>query len=630
LKLTTAKPIARYGMGNIEVAGLIKGCEKSVLGKVWNRDSYWTDSDLEQEPISVIKRAVIKMVDDAFKANGRISIDEIYDFLEMAYGFSPCNLSVFVTGFLLREYSSDPYRCQDSEGHRESMTPDKLAEMIANYVTKKAKTTYIVSLTEDEKAFYEMTEEAWRITPNTCSSPTQAGTLIQAKMREFAYPVWCLEEVDSLGVFDIVKKYILLVQSDGQTSHGIANEIGKIARQRPTCAKNLMSLLTAENCQRGIELFLERFENGKLVTLAKEIGATEHMLGDIKKLFSVKHSSQWISSTGEDEIRKLIVEYEVIKITNVLLNVSNHTKEATFKSWRETLKFIGLSCEAIRTKMPNLDKTFELLLKLANYDEILSENMLQLLTELLAHQIELHDLLSDTLGAFIELYEPYLGGFSRAECEEIKNSIKVDMFMLSATKSNAEVKKAAEDYRKNQIKVQLFKLWSEKTGGTKNPRQWSEKYKTPILYCLEPAIYGDAKKVFAVLNSSVQTEAEIKHALTFLQDATFFEMIKDPDHRDKCFVKHIIGEYSELLPDVETVRASLEPLAVDPYDWGDDPTIKTKIRSLASAEYNAGGSDEAKKVIDDMQNIEELKTWLKKLVAGDMDLGVKIISNGRR
>ena len=49
---------------------------------------------------------------------------------------------------------------------------------------------------------------------------------------------------------------------------------------------------------------------------------------------------------------------------------------------------------------------------------------------------------------------------------------------------------------------------------------------------------------------------------------------------------------------------------------------------MASAEYNAGGSDEAKKVIDGMDDIEQLKDWLKKLIGGDMELGVKIISNG--
>lgn len=628
LKLTQPKPVSRYGMGNIEIKGLIAGCEKSVLGKVWNRECYWIDPTLEKEPISVIKNATVKMIEEAFQASGRISIDEIYDFLETKYGFSPCNLSAFIVGFLLKDYSSDPYRFQDSEGHRESMTPDKLSEMIGNYMSKRAKTTYIVSLTDTEKAFYEMTEEAWRITPNTCSSPTQAGTLIQAKMREFVYPVWCLSEVDTYGVFDIVKKYIALVQSNGQTAHEIANDLGKIALQRPSSAQNLMNLLTAENCQNGMTLFLEHFENGKLVSLAKEIGATDHMLSDIKKLFSIKYSAQWIVETGEDEIRRLIVDYEVIKTTNILLNVTNHTKDATFKSWRETLKFIGFSCESIRTKMPSLDKVFELLLMIADFDDILPENMQQLLTELTSHNAEMRDLLSDTLGTFMEIYAPYLEGFSRVECEEIKDSIKVDMFTLSATKSNAEVKKAAEDYRKSQVKAQLFKFWSDKTNGTKNPRQWSEKHKTPILCCIDADIYSDAKKVFAVLNSSTQTEAEIKSALAFLQEATFFEQIENPAYRDQCFIKRIVGSYVRLLPDISAVRSALDSLSVDAYDWCDDPSVQAKVKSMASAEYNAGGSDEAKRVIDGMEDIDQLKDWLKKLVSRDMELGVKIISNG--
>jgi hypothetical protein len=48
---------------------------------------------------------------------------------------------------------------------------------------------------------------------------------------------------------------------------------------------------------------------------------------------------------------------------------------------------------------------------------------------------------------------------------------------------------------------------------------------------------------------------------------------------------------------------------------------------MASAEYDAGGSDSVIKTIDSMDE-GELRDWLKKLVTGDMELGVKIISNG--
>lgn len=627
LKNTQTKQVAKYGFGLSDVKGLIAGCEKTVLGKVWNRDTYWSDQELEKEPISIIKRSVDKLIHEAFRENGRISIDEICELLETAYGFAPCNLTAFVLGFLLKEYKGDPFRSQDSEGLRESMTPDKLSEMIGNYYSKKAKTTYIVSLTPEEKSFYELTEKAWRITPNTCTSPTQASSLIQAKMRDFVYPVWTLEEVDNTGVCDIVKKYIALIQSDGKAAHTIAIEIGKIGMQRSSCGDHLQALLTADNCLNGMSLFIQHFEGGKLSTLAKEIGASDHVLSDIKKLFSVKHAAQWIASTGEDEIRKLTVEYSFVKVTNALLNVSKDSKEGAFKSWRELLKFLGLSCESIQAKYPALNNLFTLLLKIVNYEDILPDNMKMLRDELTIHNTEMHDLLSSPLNSFIDLYAPYLTGFSHEECEIIKNSITEDMFVLSATKGNAVVKKAADDYRKGQVKDQLFRLWSERTGGTKSPKHWSEHYKTPILCCIDPEIYGEAKKAFAVLNSSQHSESEIKMALEFCEGADFFDVIADSDYRNKCFMEQIVGCYSKLLPDITAIRSALEDTDIAPYDWADDPRIKAKIKNMASVEYNAGGSDAAINTIESMP-IDQLKTWLKQLAVSDMELGVKIISNG--
>lgn len=627
LKNTQTKQVAKYGFGLSDVKGLIAGCEKTVLGKVWNRDTYWSDQELEKEPISIIKRSVDKLIHEAFRENGRISIDEICELLETAYGFAPCNLTAFVLGFLLKEYKGDPFRSQDSEGLRESMTPDKLSEMIGNYYSKKAKTTYIVSLTPEEKSFYELTEKAWRITPNTCTSPTQASSLIQAKMRDFVYPVWTLEEVDNTGVYDIVKKYIALIQSDGKAAHTIAIEIGKIGMQRSSCGDHLQALLTADNCLNGMSLFIQHFEGGKLSTLAKEIGASDHVLSDIKKLFSVKHAAQWIASTGEDEIRKLTVEYSFVKVTNALLNVSKDSKEGAFKSWRELLKFLGLSCESIQAKYPALNNLFTLLLKIVNYEDILPDNMKMLRDELTIHNTEMHDLLSSPLNSFIDLYAPYLTGFSHEECEIIKNSITEDMFVLSATKGNAVVKKAADDYRKGQVKDQLFRLWSERTGGTKSPKHWSEHYKTPILCCIDPEIYGEAKKAFAVLNSSQHSESEIKIALEFCEGADFFDVIADSDYRNKCFMEQIVGCYSKLLPDITAIRSALEDTDIAPYDWADDPRIKAKIKNMASVEYNAGGSDAAINTIESMP-IDQLKTWLKQLAVSDMELGVKIISNG--
>lgn len=626
LKLTHAKNVAKYGMKVTEIKGLISGCEKTVLGKVWSKEEYWNDHSLSNDHIVIIKKAIDRMIIDAFKTSGKISIGEIYDYLETTFGFSACNLSAFLTGFLLKEYRAEPYRSMDEEGHRDSMTPDKLAEMIGNYIGKSPKATYIVSLTEDEKAFYELTENSWGIAANTCSSPSQAGSLVLSKMRELLYPVWCLEDIDTLGVFDLVKLYIKLVQSKGDEAHDVAKEIGEIALNRPSVSQNLKELLSVENCKKGMLLFLERFENGKLLSIAKEIGAEESVLSDIKKLFSVQYSALWIGQTGEDEIRKLITEYDVVKSTNILLNVSAHTKEAAFKVWRDTLKFIGFSCESIRAKRPSLDKFFYNLLRIANFEDMLPDNIKSFHDEMTNHFTEIRDILGNTLSVFIEVYAPYLEGFSESECEEIKNSITTDMFTSSSTASNATVKKAAEDYRKNQVKSQLYSLWYEKSKGSKNPRVWSEKYRTPILCCVNESEYTKAKKVFSILNNNTHSEADIKDALSFLQTAEFFERISSSEHRDKCFSDHIIGDYISLLSDIETVRDALENTGISAFEWNDNPIVKKKIVALASAEYNAGGSDKVVDIIDTMDG-PELKKWLTDIVKKDMGLGVKIIIN---
>lgn len=626
LKLTTPKPVAKYGMGVMEIKGLISGCEKSVLGKFWNKNEYWKDESLAGEHIVIIKKSVDKMIEEAFMSSGKILIGEIYDHLETTFGFSVCNLSAFITGFLLKEYSTEPYRSMDAEGRRDSMTPDKLSEMIGNYIGKNPKSTYIVSLTEEEKAFYELTESAWNITANTCSSPQQTGTLVLSKMRDLSYPVWCLEDMDTTGVFDLVKLYIKLVQAKGDEAHDVANEIGEIAIQRPSSAQNLKSLLTLDNCKKGMHIFLERFEGGKLLNVAKEIGAEDSVLTDIKKLFSVQYSALWIGSTGEDEIKKLITEYEVVKSTNILLNVTAHSKDAAFKEWRETLKFIGFSCESVKAKKPALDKFFHNLLRIANYEDMLPEHVKSFLDEMTNHIADVREVLDNPLAIFMDVYAPYLEGFTEAECEEIKNSVTSEMFTASSTASNATVKKAAEDYRKNQVKSQLYKLWSDKTEGSKNPRVWSEKYRTPILCCMKAIQYSEAKKAFATLNSSTQSETDIKEALAFIQKADFFDDIASADYRNKCFAKRIIGDYTSLISDIDAVRDSLESTGISAYEWNDNPSIGSKVSGMAAAEYNAGGSDKVVEIIEGMDDAE-LKKWLADIVRKDMGLGVKIIIN---
>ncbi|GAB6110480.1 hypothetical protein [Desulfomicrobium salsuginis] len=624
LKITPAmKQSAKSGISQ-NTSGVVGGIEKHVLPTVWKIDGYWNNTTTAFLPISKIKVEVDKRIETAFARDGQISIGEVYDILEKSYGFAPCNLSSFITGFLLKEYGNEPFRYSDSSGGHEPMTQNKLAEMLGNYIGKSPRPTYIVKMTADEMAFYDLTGKAWMIPENSCSSASQAARAVSEKMRGLNLPVWCLEEVDTIGIFDVVQKYIALVQKEGTEAHKVAVEIGKIATAKPSLSDSLFTLLTSENCQKGMRKYLRSFEGGKIMKLATEIGAENDVLADIRRLFGVKHSCLWDKQTGEDEIRKLLTEYGVVKESNAILNIAAHSLTEVYKEWREQLKFIGISCEALRAKYPPLAKVLDSLLKIYKQEDILIEQLKEFYTELVEHGAETRELLNNRR-VFTEIYEPYLEDLSDIDIADVKSKLQTDMFKLSKTDCNIKVRETADEYRKNQLKSQLFRLWTDKTG-TKNPREWSSRHRTPILCCVAETEYEKAKKVFETLNRNKGTDSEIKEALSFLESTTLFDIITDESKINSAFHKDIIGEYSILLPDFDKVRDTLDRLSVDTYDWRDNPSVKGKVKQLAEAEYNAGGSNKVLLKIDEMDDAQS-KQYLKRLVKDSITVGIEILAS---
>jgi hypothetical protein len=614
--------------GDRTVGGVVVGIETKIFSNaVWQVEKYWEMSPTL--PISKIKVEINRFIEAAFSRDGggQVSIGELYNFLEEQYGFAPCNLSAFLTGFLLKEYSGEPYRYSDSNGSHEPMSQDKLAEMIGNYIGKPAKPTYIVKMTANEIAFYDLTEKAWHIQQNSFSSVGQAVIALTAKMRALELPVWCLSEVDINGVFDVVQMYIELVQLEGKEAHGKAMRIGEVAVVKPTLADHLVALLTVENCQNGMRKFLKSFEGGNLQSLADEIGASGNILADIRAIFSVEYACCWLKTTGEDAIRRLLTDYGIVKETNAILNTNAHSKTEAFKEWRERLKFTGISCEALKAKYSMLVKLFDILLKIYKQEDV-QTNLKELYSELSAHGVEICDLLHNISRVFAEVYEPYLEGLSESDIAKVKSNTGSGLFALSKTDCNIKVKDEADKFRKNQLRTQMFALWREKTG-TNNPRDWSNRYRTPILCCVNISEFDAAKKVFDTLNGKWSPDQEIKAAIEFLNTTALYDILTDENKRNAAFIRDIIGEYCTLLPNTEKVRDELNRLTVDTYDWRGNPNIESRVKQLAEAEYDAGGSDKAVTKIDKLPDTE-LRNYLKRLVreTKNIKVGIAIIEDG--
>ena len=625
LKLTQGKAAAKCGIIG-KTSGVVINAEKSVLQGVWGVDEYWKTPAFSGLDISIIKNAVDSYIDNSFNDDGQVAIGDIYDFIENEFGFAPSNLSAFLMGFVLKEYSGDPYRYSDASGSNEPMSADKMSEMIGNYITKHPAPTYIVKMTPEEKAFYEVTEEAWGIEPNSCSSATQAAILVKNKMQALGLPVWCLEDVDTTGVFDIVKQYISLVQKEGKEAQKIAVTIGTVSLNKESLGENLNKLLTVENCQNGMLSFLKRHDGGFVWNIAKEIGAADSIISDVSKLFSVEYSSLWNEDTGKEQINLLGVDYRFVKLTNNILNVSTASKNDAFDEWCNRLSFAICTCESLQNYHPTLKIVFEFLYKICQKTEILPEQLQSYTDELDKQQDALKSYLGDEISSFKDIYNSYLIDIDDDELVKVKTTEMMNIFLKSKTEGNAIIKRAADEFRKNQAKTQMYDLWKGKTN-SKNPTDWSTKNRTPIMIMVEPSEYDDAKKTFDTLNRTNVNEKEIQDALQFLNKTKVFEVLNDNEKIDERFVV-FLGSYRALLKDIDKVRSALERLPIDTYMWDSHPQIKDEIKKLAKAEYEAGGSDEVINKIKGMSN-DELKEYLIKLAADNMNLGIEILDGGK-
>ena len=635
LRFTQGPNSAKNGLAQSS-SGAVGGIEKHILSAVWKVDEYWQHQPTL--PIAKIKIRLDAVMESAFVNEGQISARQIYDTLTDEFGFAPCNMTAFLTGFLLKEYAyeGNPYRYVDSQNGHEPMTSTIMGDMIGNYIgicaepakAAKYKDTYLVKMTAEEMAFYAITEKAFKLTQNQCTSPGQAAQLVRAKIQAFGLPVWCLAEIDNDGVFDVIEKYTDLVASEGKDTHHQAMEIGKIAMAKPFLGDTLGNFLTKENCQQGMRVFLERFEGGRIPELARQIGAESRMLEDIHNLFTVKYAGYWDRSMGESEIRKLLIEYGIVFESNNILDTSVNSRSKCFTAWRERLKFVLISYESLKMINPSLEKVLDYFQKIYKYVDFLPHDLVNFHHELTVHGQDIRSLLTSELAkSFAKTYEPYLDGLIKNDIDIVQSKLPVGMFTLSRTECNAKVKEQAEIYRKGQLKTKLTALWKEKSG-TVSPKKWSRDYLIPIQCMVPPQEFEAARKAFGTLNNTNPSDGAIQSAIAFLETASFLADLHDEEKRLASFRREVIGEYAMMLTDTAKVQEELEMrLAIEPYDWYTDPNVKQIIQRMAKNEYDAGGSDKALQHIDDMDD-DTVNEYLKRLVKENMTVGIEIIKSG--
>lgn len=617
---------------------------ENALKDAWKVPEYWKTS---HSYIASLKMSVDELINSTFEKSDRISIAQIYSMLKTEpYGFMPCNLTAFILGFVLKEYAGGIYSYSDNLT-TVPLDTDKLASMISeiikqdNIPDKRYKDKYIVTLTEEERAFNKATSVAFDIPEMYCVSITETRSRIREQMKNYSFPIWVIKYVLNGNSFktskDIVSKLIDFYcgiannkNIDGeQSDNDIALSIGHICLNNSGAAEDLKSVLTKDNCKAGMLEYLKIYEGGKLPSVAASINDDGQYINLLQYKFSSDAANWvWNSDTVNGKIDELICEYEIVESSNKILT-KNTSYNDTIRSWLDKLSQIKIAFSVVKNELGDSRAFFEMLYNLYKQRSLLDSQKKEFLQLLQNNADNFKQFMGNQSSLFMKACSFYLDELDEDDVKVILDESSYGFgstYALEPDKYTAKVQDSVTAYKNSQKFTKLKKQWSDLTG-TDSPFAWSNKYNMPIFAMVPDAEIATARKVFSIINSKTKDEESLVLAEDYICKMSYSNKLNDQAERDKAFKEAFLSEYSILFDDVSEVTSYLRDHVSDsPYHWMGNREVANNIKKMANNKYMNSGYSKAKKVIDDMP-AEKVKEYLKKLIEDNISVGVEIIKN---
>lgn len=645
--LNAARQGAECGLKE-EIAGTFRSSNPNTklevaLNGAWKVQDYWTSSPSLN--IFAIKARLEELMRTKLRRDGRISIRTIFETLsEAPYGFMPCNLSAFILGFLLKEYCGGKYTWSDDTTSDE-LTVDKMKEMI-HEILQQEKTPnpryrdkYIVTMPQEVKAFIDITSKAFGISKSQCTSVEAARERVRAKMRELSFPIWTLDyiiEGESIDTdVEVVKRLVELYgflannvkEETDMSENDIAIEIGKISLKNASAISDLEKLFTAEKCQIGIKAFLDVYKDGELIKLANAVNDGNQYINVLRSKFAVDAANWvWRKGTAEAVIDSVILEYQIIEESNKCVGTSKSYKDA-LRAWSGKANNMRLSFSAIKNDVDDLDVLLGYIYEICTTDQLQEQHKQAFLDSMKIFGAKFVDFYNNRQNdVFKKVCDFELTGLSDADKDKVYGAMPMGCFTKDKVGYSNLVAQMVEEQKKGLNSMKLRNIWREKTN-TSSPYQWSEQFSMPIFAMLAEQEVTVCRKIFATINSNKADAKDISDAITYLENAKFFDFLSDASQRDKMFVKNIIRDNAVMLSNIAEVKDYLRSHVTDvPYYWFGSPSVQSTLNKMAEAKYNKDGYEIAFQKIDQM-SAEDVKKYLKDLIKNNKNVGVEIIKN---
>ncbi|MBR6012951.1 MAG: hypothetical protein IK062_04105 [Selenomonadaceae bacterium] len=629
---TQWKKFPEAGIKQESIGNLLKTADiKIILGDLWQMSGkYWeVYPDLN---ISRLKIEIDVWIKDEIEKNSRISFDEIIKYL-LERGFMPLNIYAFLIGFLLKEYSADPYRYSAGiDGNQGgAMNVQKLAECIGDSLKQSLtpvrgyRPKYLEIMSQNQRQFMEFAAKVFDVSEDV--SVEHSTQKLRIKLKNLGYPLWCYVDAAEEKYKDFLN--LLTEISNSKQAVGIsalAERAGQFLTNNPETFHDLKSFLNADEGRRIFSDFLKNFEGGIIFELADKIGISDAVTDCQKRITA--GDAIWLrdKETAEDDLKKFVVDLKIIFESQKFGMEANSLNSCVLK-WKDFCRAnLKIPADKIGSYYRSIKEFFDVLKDIVIRGEIPQSKREFFLCQLVENSETINATISDPIKILREGYSYQISGLNEEEIKDVYAKLSFNSFTDTQGHFMKNLNDLAKKIKEGKLKTELLNLWQEMVGKS-SPLEWSNHYRTPILAMVPKSEQSNAKKVFETIMANLPEEKDIHFAIDYLKKCpAYFRTLKDKQKIEEAFRKTIIGDNNILLDNNDEVRNGLEiKFRGDVYQWYPSVRANEIVKEFSENKYYSGGAYEKLTARVMKMSSEDAKKLLIDLLDKNYEVGLKLL-----
>ena len=240
---------------------------------LWNAPEYWKVKP--HHPVSQMKLRVNEIMESEFAKASAVRLSDVWNALRKPpFGLLPCAGSVFLLGFLLREYADSGYYKRDVNYNTTSLTCKELSDLIFSVIKglPKGRDQFLVRQKPEHTVFCEKTGEIFMIPKEKRNSIDDVAKNLNLYLTNHRYPLWSLryyieEELygdeNSALLLELVDLYCEFVNPQsviGREKTKVAEDIYARFGEHPGLDALMREMVTDDHFRRGMEYYIARYK----------------------------------------------------------------------------------------------------------------------------------------------------------------------------------------------------------------------------------------------------------------------------------------------------------------------------------------------------------------------------------